>query len=157
MANMAHAARLIALVGIVLGTIGPTVSRAGSAHAVAPWADRAEAAVRQFVETNAQQLANSIRHIAHPEGRRAELVGMEVLASADRAVVTINVGWSGTSSRRSHLIRVIWEFTPARHLSAKITGDSLPAGVAAKRNAQLDAHFRDQVYPGIARAAGTHP
>ena len=133
---------------------------AGVAHAAcgaevkgAPaWPDRAEAAVRQFVEANAQQLANSIQIIAHPEGRRAELAGMEVLASADRAVVKINVGWSGTSTRRSHLVRVTWEFTPERHLNARVTDDSLPKKLAAKRNAELDEHFREKIYPGIERA-----
>lgn len=117
------------------------------------WGERAEAAVRQFVKANAQQLANSIRRIAHPEGRSAELAGFDVLASNDRALVTIQVGWSGTSTRRSHLVRVAWEFTPAQHLNARVTDDSLPKKSAAKRNAELDEHFREQIYPGIARVA----
>ena len=138
---------------IALGGLAPAhAAQAGESAHGGTWADRAEAAVQQFVEANAQQLANSIRRIAHPEGRRAELAGFEVLASADRAVVKINVGWSGTSTRRSHLVRVTWEFTPTGHLNARVTDDSLPKKFAAKRNAGLDEHFREQIYPGIARA-----
>jgi hypothetical protein len=129
------------------------VAYGAEAKEVPAWGERAEAAVQQFVKANAQQLANSIRRIAHPEGRSAELAGFEVLASNDRALVTIRVGWSGTSTRRSHLVRVAWEFTPGRHLNARVTDDSIPEKFAAKRNAELDEHFREQIYPGIARAA----
>jgi len=144
-------ARSIAFAAIFLGGVG--FPHALFAAQPAPWPERAEASVQQFVKANAQQFANHILRIAYPEGRRAELAGMEVLASADHAVVTISVGWSGTSASRRHLIRVTWEFTPARHLNARITGESLPANVAAKRNAQLDEHFREEIYPAIARNA----
>ena len=144
-------ARSVAFAAIFLGGIG--FANALFAAQPAPWSERAEESVRQFVTANAQQLANHILRIAHPEGRRAELAGMEVLASADHAVVYISVGWSGTSASRRHLIRVTWEFTPTRHLSARITGESLPANVAARRKAQLDEHFREEIYPAIARNA----
>jgi hypothetical protein len=63
-------------------------------------------------------------------------------------------GWRGAPGWWEHLVCVIWEFTPTRHLSARVTDDSLPVKFAAKRNAQLDEHFREKIYPGIARAAG---
>ena len=149
--NSQIASRLFVAATLSVGFTGPALG--GEAPNGTSWPERAEEAVRQFVTANAQQLANRIRIIAHPEGRRAELAGFEVLASADHAVVKINVGWSGTSARRSHLVRVTWEFTPTRHLSAKVTDDSLPKKFAAKRNAELDEHFRDKIYPSIARAA----
>ncbi len=148
---MANIGKLIALVAIVFSASNPSASQTGSVKQATAWPERAEVAVQQFVTANAQQLANHIQIIAHPEGRRAELAGMEIFASADHAVVKIAVGWSRTSMGRSSLIRVAWEFTPTQHLSAKITHGSLPVVVAAKRNAQIDEHFREKIYPAILR------
>ncbi len=147
----ARAASLIAFAAIFLG--GGVMACPSYAADPVPWSERAEVAVQQFVTANAQQLANHIQIIAHPEGRRAELAGMEIFASADHAVVKIAVGWSRTSMGRSSLIRVAWEFTPTQHLSAKITHGSLPVVVAAKRNAQIDEFFREKIYPAIQRLA----
>lgn len=114
------------------------------------WPDRAEAAARLFIDANAQQLANSIQRIAHPEGKRPELLAnRDISQLGDRILVKVAVSWGGSSTRGSYITWIAWEFSEKSHVHAKVTGDSAPTKVTSRNAALLDDHFREKVYPSI--------
>jgi hypothetical protein len=144
--------RLFAAVALSVSLAGPVT--AGEAPATAPWPDRAEVAAREFVLTNAQQLANSIQRIAHPEGRRPELTNLDVSRVDDRLLVRIAITWSTTSARRTFASWVYWEFGEEGHRRAQVVSYSAPAKITAKNAALLDDHFREKIYPAVMRGVG---
>ena len=142
--------RLIAAVVLSIGFAGSL----SAAEAPAPvWADRAEAAARQYVLANAQQLADSIQRIAHPAGRRPELTNLDFSRVGDRLLARIAVAWSDASKRRGYAAWVYWEFGEHGHARAQIVSHTSPVKIGAESAARIEDLFRDQVYPAIQRAA----
>jgi hypothetical protein len=153
--SQAAVGSLITAAAIVLSGVGfaGTVS-AGEGLRATAWPDRAEAAVQLFVEANAQQLANSIQRIAHPEGKRPELLAnREISKVDDRILVKIAVSWNRGPGSRNYTTWVAWEFSEKSHLQARVVSDSASMKITAKNSALLDDHFREKIYPAISRAA----
>jgi hypothetical protein len=125
-----------------------------AAAEIAPWPDRAEVAAREFVLVNAQQLANSIQRIAHPEGRNPELTNLDVSRVEDRLLVRIAIIWSTTSARRTYASWIYWEFGEEGHRRAQVVSYSTPTKITAKNAALLEEHFREKIYPAVMRGVG---
>ena len=106
-----------------------------------------------FVEANAQQLANSIQRIAHPEGKRPQLSGRDFSSWNDHVQVKIAVSWIRGPGSRHYTTWVAWDFSEKSHLQARVVSDSASTKITAKDSALLDEHFREKIYPAIARAA----
>lgn len=143
----------IVVTAIFLGAVAASSLVAGAE--IAPWPDRAEVATREFVLANAQQLANSIQHIAHPEGRRPELTNLDFSKVEDRLLARIAVAWSDPSTRRGYAAWVYWEFGEDGHRRAQVVSYSAPAKITAKNAALLEEHFREKIYPAVMRGVGS--
>jgi hypothetical protein len=143
----------IVLAVTVFGAFAAPVLAA--AAEVVPWPDRAETAARQFVEANAQQLANSIQRIAQPEGRQPQLTNLDFSKTGDRLLARIAVAWSDPSTRRGYAAWVYWEFGELGHVRAQVVSSSAPAKITAKNAALLEEHFREKIYPAVMRGIGS--
>jgi hypothetical protein len=144
--------RLFAAAVLSVSIAGPVT--AGEAPVTAPWPERAEVAARELVLANAQQIANSIQRIAHPEGRRPELTNLDFSRTGDRLLARIAVAWSDGSTRRGYAAWVFWEFGEQGHVRAQVVSSSAPAKVTAKNAALLEDHFREKIYPAVMRGVG---
>jgi hypothetical protein len=143
--------RLFAAAALSVSLAGPV--SAGEAPAPAPWPDRAEVPAREFVLANAQQLANSIQRIAHPQGRRPELTNLDFSRVGDRLLARIAVAWSDASRRRGYAAWVYWEFGEQGHVRAQIFSHTAPAKITAGKAALIEDLFREKIYPVVRRAA----
>jgi hypothetical protein len=99
-------------------------------------------------------IARSIQHIAHPTGSDADLTNFSNTVVGNETIqVTLVITWTGGFGG-SHLMTVRWTFDRLAHRRAIVTSDDAPVGISAKNALQLDAYFRDEVYPGVRQAAG---
>lgn len=119
-----------------------------------PWPMRAHAVLAQMLQgPTGVSIAQSVQRITHPSGGEANLAHWHIDHVGETLSVRLTVNWSGALGGE-HKTVVAWDFDYKRHRNAAILSDDAPIQASGTSSRQLDAYFRDSIYPMVRRQAG---
>ena len=135
--------------------ISQVVAETGVGKQVIPWPDRAEAIANSLINTNQQNIANSIQNITHPTGKNPALASHTISKLNNSIIVEFRVNWEGGLTENNYTTVVDWEINENNHVVAKVTQDSALVDVESKNAELLDNYFLTKVYPTFVQGMGS--
>jgi hypothetical protein len=121
---------------------------------IVPWADRAEAVVREICRKSGDQVAQSVLSATHPTGKEASLSSISFSKDNQGLICTLNISWYGAILHTHYLTTVAWHFGEQGHIGATLVHDSSQIGASPGTAAGLEQYFGTELWPAVAKLMG---